>query len=220
MLSKVLRTPATSVVLFALAAVLLLGGGIGAAQSAPRVESNDWGGQVELVDINTSIIENGTEADGVLLADLLERSGDETFKVGKKYDEELAVRNSGDIDEFVRVTVRAYWTDGDGKEVQLDPSLVSLEFDESNGWSIDAAASGTAERTVLYYDKAIAPGDDTSAFLKSFTIDGKVAKAAKKVKGGYVYVYDGLQFQIEAKADAVQTHNGDEAMTSAWGRTN
>ena len=107
MLSKVLRTPATSVVLFALAAVLLLGGGIGAAQSAPRVESNDWGGQVELVDINTSIIENGTEADGVLLADLLERSGDETFKVGKKYDEELAVRNSGDIDEFVRVTVRA-----------------------------------------------------------------------------------------------------------------
>ena len=29
----------------------------------------------------------------------------------KKYNEELAVKNSGSIDEYVRVTVRHYWVD-------------------------------------------------------------------------------------------------------------
>ena len=31
------------------------------------------------------------------------------------------------------------------------------------------------------------------------------------------YEYDGLRFVIEAEVDAVQTHNGADAMRSAWG---
>ena len=32
-----------------------------------------------------------------------------------------------------------------------------------------------------------------------------------------IYDYDGLHFVIEVEADAVQTHNAQSAMTSAWG---
>jgi hypothetical protein len=32
--------------------------------------------------------------------------------------------------------------------------------------------------------------------------------------------YKGVKFNVKATADAVQTHNGTEAMISAWGRTN
>lgn len=31
------------------------------------------------------------------------------------------------------------------------------------------------------------------------------------------YAYDGYNFQLEAEADAVQTHNAQDAIKSAWG---
>ena len=44
----------------------------------------------------------------------------------------------------------------------------------------------------------------------------------KEDENGYqtietVYEYDGYRFYIEAEADAVQTHNAQEAIKSAWG---
>ena len=33
----------------------------------------------------------------------------------------------------------------------------------------------------------------------------------------YKYDYDGYSFQIAAEVDAVQTHNGKDAVKSAWG---
>ena len=32
------------------------------------------------------------------------------------------------------------------------------------------------------------------------------------------YDYDGVQFKIEAKVDAVQEHNAEDAILSAWGK--
>jgi hypothetical protein len=51
-------------------------------------------------------------------------------------------------------------------------------------------------------------------------IDGKVlSKATKLADGSFELDYEGLEFRIKVVADAVQTHNGEEAMTSAWGHT-
>jgi hypothetical protein len=33
-----------------------------------------------------------------------------------------------------------------------------------------------------------------------------------------VYDYDGYRFNVEAKVDAVQEHNAEDAIWSAWGR--
>ena len=51
------------------------------------------------------------------------------------------------------------------------------------------------------------------------TISPKVITAISNANGTANYQYDGVTFQIKATVDAVQTHNGREAMTSAWGRT-
>ena len=32
------------------------------------------------------------------------------------------------------------------------------------------------------------------------------------------YTYDGISFAIDIEADAVQTHNAEDAIRSAWGR--
>ena len=54
-------------------------------------------------------------------------------------------------------------------------------------------------------------------FMDSVTIDGKVARAISADK---TLDYDGVTFHIQVVADGVQDHNGDAAMTSAWGHTN
>ena len=222
-MKKFLRSPKATVVLFALAALLIGFGGINAIQAAPRIESLDFLAQVQLSNVNVAVVENGAivEGDGALLKDLAKGSD---FQVGKTYDEKLSVRNTkhpsstneGEgIDEYVRVSVYRYWTDGDGKAIDLDPSLIKLHFLTDNGWTIDEEAS-TPERTVLYYKDVVPVDGETTLFADTVTIDGAVATA---ISNG-AYQYDNVNFHIKVTADAVQTHNGTEAMISAWGRTN
>ncbi len=225
-MKKFLSTPIATVVLFALAAVLIAFGGINAIQAAPRIESADYRAQVQLSNINVALTENGNvkSNNDKLLADLLERAGDKQLVLGKEYDEVLSVRNTrrpdsvneGEgIEEYVRVTVYRYWEDGNGKAVNLNPDYIHLHFLTDNGWTIDKEAS-TPERTVLYYKDIVPVDGDTQPFADKISIDKAVSK---EISGGY-YDYDNVTFHIKATVDAVQTHNGTEAMTSAWGRTN
>jgi hypothetical protein len=110
-------------------------------------------------------------------------NGDKEFKPGKAYTEELSVANTGNIEEYVRVTVYKYWTDPNGKKVFLDekdesgkplveekdkkgiatqglsPALIKLNLINSDVWLLDEKAS-TEERLVVYYSKVLAPGED------------------------------------------------------------
>ena len=200
MSKKTERFPLIAIGLFALAAFLIGFGGINAVRAAPRIESADYRAQVQLTSIHVALVENGNvvQGDGELLTDLCERSGDTELKVGKTYDEVLS-----------------YWTDSRGKAVNLDPSLIKLNFVTGKDWIKDEAAS-TPERTVLYYQGILEEGDETSPFVKGITIDSTAATA---MSGGN-YLYKGVKCNIKAVADAVQTHNGEQAMKSAWGRTN
>lgn len=64
-----------------------------------------------------------------------------------------------------------------------------------------------------------------TALSNTLTIDKSIAtKVTQDVKeeDGYktittTYAYDGYNFQLEAEADAVQTHNAQDAIKSAWG---
>ena len=224
-MNKILRSPKATVVLFALAAVLLAFGSINAIQAAPRIESADYRAQVELSNINVAVTENGNivEGDGALLTDFSAEDA-EPFKIGKTYDEVLAVRNTqhpsstnegNGIDEYVRVSVYRYWTDENVKAVDLNPAFIKLNFLTNDGWTIDKDAS-TPERTVLYYKDIVPVDGDTNPFADKLTIDSAVATAMDHGE----YDYDNVSFHIKVTADAVQTHNGIEAMISAWGRTN
>ena len=212
----ILRSPAFTIALFVLAAVLLVGGTVGAVQAAPSTQSNDYGAQVQLSSVHTAVVENGSPAGDKLLGGLVKDG--ESFVIGKEYDETLAVQNTGSTPEYVRATVLRYWTDENGKAVDLDPSLIKLSVVDGSGWSIDNEAS-TPERTVLYYSGLLQPGDTTSPFVEKLSIDTKVMYEVTRVAELAEYDYEGVQFHVEVTADAVQDHNGNAAMTSAWGRT-
>ena len=103
-------------------------------------------------------------------------------------------------------------------------AVIDLNLKEGSGWVIDKNAS-TKERTILYYTGILPAGKSTPALSDTLTIDGSIATKVKQdvtEKDGYktittTYAYDGYNFQLEAEADAVQTHNAQDAIKSAWG---
>jgi hypothetical protein len=135
------------------------------------------------------------------------------------------VRNSGNINEYVRVSVYKYWLDPDGnKTAELNSDWIKLGFVTDNGWSIDADST-TEERTVLYFANYIEPGKDTTPFMDSITINEAATKRITKTevvednvtKISWTYDYNGYSFCIEVYVDGVQDHNVAAAKTSAWG---
>ena len=241
-IKRLLAAPATTVVMFILAVVLLVTGTIGGARAALTRESEYFSGGVALDDIGVTLLENGkevsyrnyiqnssgqwSEASGRLLEDLTE---DGKIKPGIAYPEELAVQNSGTIDEYVRVTVYKYWMDGNEaqsqKEKTLAPDKIDLNFLTDNGWWLDETSS-TPERTVLYYTRILPAGGITPPLTDTLTIDGSIVDLAEQETmqdGAYTritttYMYNGKRFRVEAEVNAVQTHNAEDAILSAWGR--
>lgn len=226
----------TTAVLLSASAVLLIGSAVGSTRAALTYYSDNYSAQMTVSNIGVSLLENGetvsrrdydsngewNETSGALLADLQE----ETIVPGKEYDEALAVSNSGSIDSYVRVILNKSWTDSEGStDPNLSPELIDLNLLTDNGWIIDEDAS-TAERTILYYTNILPAGETTPALSDTVRIDPAVAdKVTEEVttdENGYktitfTYAYDGYTFELEAEVNAVQTHNAQDAIKSAWG---
>lgn len=164
-IKEFIKSPKATVVSFALAMVLLLLSSIGGARAALTYYSDNYTSRVQMDNIGVTLVENGKDVSnrdyksasdgtwdentGALLAGMLAKG--ETVKLGKRYPEELRVKNSGTINQYVRVNVYRYWLDKDGeKQRGLSPSLIDLNFvNIGSDWLVDEESS-TAERTVLY----------------------------------------------------------------------
>ncbi len=251
-IKQFLTSPAATVAAFVLAVALLLFSSIGGARAALAYYSDTYSSRVQMYDIGVTLEENGKsvswrnydansadgswdESTGTLLTQMLPKG--EQLQIGRKYKEELRVKNTGTINQYVRVSIYKYWTNAPDKEnqnetenpakrIDLSPNLIQLHLANTGSeWLVDESAS-TTERTVLYYSKLLKSGDTTPIFADSFSIDGMVAtkvSQTSETKDGYTtittsYDYDGAQFCIEAKVDAVQEHNVRDAVWSAWGR--
>lgn len=233
-----LSKPVVTAVLFALAVFLLAGGTIGGTRAALNIQSEFYNSEVELLDIGVALVEKNNEGKFVEVAGKnslmgensklgAEIKADKKFKPGKTYPEELAVRNTGKINEYVRVAVYKYWLDeNNNKFSELNSEWIELKFTDNKGWTIDSTeGSSTEERTILYYADMIAPGKDTEPFLESVTINdiilSKVTQETYKQGDVTViettFMYNGCKFCIEVHVDSVQDHNVDEAKISAWG---
>ena len=222
---------------FAAAGALILTAAIGGTQAALTYFSEDYSAHVEMYDIGVSLVENDeivafrnyvTGSDGEwalgtspLLEDLLPGEND-YIVIGQPYDEALSVYNSGTINEYVRVKVYKYWTDANDKKVtELSPNLIDLNYvTGDNGWEI---VSETDENTVLYYNALLPSGEATPEFTDKVTVyidDSLTADVIEERDGNiirYTYKYDKYKFHIECEVDAVQEHNAEDAMLSAWG---
>ena len=238
---ELLKSPAVNITIFVLVVVLLLFSSVGGARAALTYVSEYYSTRVQMYDIGVTLEENGKavskrdynsksngswdEETGELLTNMLGK--DEDLKIGKTYQEELTVKNSGTIDQYVRVSIYRYWLDKDGNKMQeLSPELIDLNLVNSSDWVVDKDAS-TSERTVLYYTKLLKAGKSSSPLSDTLAIDNmiatKVSQTTETNANGLktittTYDYDGVTFNLEAKVDAVQDHNAEDAIWSAWGR--
>ncbi len=238
---KLITSPAGTLGAFALAAGLLASSSIGGARAALTYYSETYTSRVQMYDIGVTLLENGQEVSwrnydskrdngswqeekGALLEDMVPEG--DSLRIGVWYPEELKVQNSGTINQYVRVSLYKYWLNGEGqKEQTLTPDLIDLELKTDNGWMIDEESS-TEERTILYYSRVLQSGETSPAFSGRLRIDESVAKkvtqtteeTANGMKIITSYDYDGVKFCVEATVDAVQEHNAQDAIWSAWGR--
>ena len=215
-----IRSKAGTAALFAASAALVLAGTVGGARAAtPPYTANDYLAEIGIAEVaNPTVNENGAAAGDALLDEMLS----EGMKPGKTYEEKLSVTNDGSADVYARVTLRKWWTGENGAETTLDPSLIELTFANEGDWQVDAASS-TDERTVLYYAHLLPAGGTTSDFLSAVRISDKLPVLVTQTQEGNVitttYDYEGVTLNLEAEVDVVQTHNAEDAILSAWGRT-
>ena len=257
--NRFVKSPKTTVVAFGMAVALLLFSSIGGTRAALTYFSETYASRVQMSNIGVTLQEKGqhdedfkavskrdyndasngtwSENTGALLEGMLAKGED--LKLGKKYKEELRVQNTGDINQYVRVSIYKYWVDGKVEKGQepvefpnLDPSLIELNLVNIAGqeggsgrWLLDEEAS-TKERTVLYYSEVLEAEEPTDPFTDTVKINDNIASKVTQTvtkKDGYTtikttYDYDGVGFCVEAKVDAVQDHNAEDAIWSAWGR--
>ena len=231
--------------LLAIAAVLLLGSAVGSTQAALIYYTEDaYVADVKVSNIGVSLYENAeqvnyrdyikdgewnTPASGEAVP-LLTSLKEVKIVPGVPYSEDLQVVNSGAIDSYVRVIITKYWADKDGNKVRywnnteeetlrLDPAYIQLIAPEGANWT--KAADPTEEREIYYYNQVLPVGDKTDRVVSYVKIDPAVSKEViQTVEGNkyaYEYKYDGYRFVIEAEVQAIQTHNAEDAIKSAWG---
>lgn len=204
------------------AALLLVFSAANSSRAALTYYSENYSAELQMFDIGVTLLENGNEVSwrnyaqkddiwqeggGELLSHMLEGENGGKIQPGKAYEEKLSVRNSGSIEEYVRVSLYRYWEDKDGNRVtDVSPGLIELGL-TGDGWVEDTSA-GTEERTVLYYTGILSPGQETPALSETLRIEEEAVMAEG---------YNGLRFVLEAEVNAVQTHNAEDAIKSAWG---
>lgn len=225
--------------LLALAVILLLGSAVGSTRAALTYQSQNYEAEIVVSQIGVTLVENGegvsrrdynqTEWEeetnvkespkkGALLQNMIPEG--EKLVLNKDYKEELAVTNSGTIDEYVRVRIYRSWKDKDGnKETSLSPELIHLNLVNTDKWI--EKKSNSEECIELYYKGILPSGSTTELFADKIRIDGSIAEAVEVTENKgvitMVYKYDGVEFFVDVDVDAVQTHNAQDAIMSSWG---
>ncbi|MBQ7147179.1 MAG: hypothetical protein IJR96_00360 [Pseudobutyrivibrio sp.] len=141
----------------------------------------------------------------------------------KSYPEVIQVKNTGTVDEYVRVVVYKSWLDSDGtKDSNLDTSLIHLNTVEGDDW-LSPEDSDSKESTVYYLTKPLKSGE-TAQLLQDITFDKDVlkcepimTKTSEGLKAEIAYDYDGKILEVEVRVDAVQTHSAEDSIFAAWG---
>lgn len=220
------------IIVFAAGIVLLAASSIGATRATFTYQSD-----AQQVDFSTSTLTVALqeERDGkfvdvaedgqLVFSSLQNDDGKYDFNIGQDYPENVQVVNNspGGYDEYVRVVVRKSWVKDGVKDTELNPDAIVLDY--AAGWIID---DETEEGVVLYYPTPLkAINQDASAkvpVINNIRIDNMIWQYVKTVdkkgeKGTIIneYKYNDEAFLVELRVDAVQAHNGQDAILGAWG---
>ena len=235
--------------LAAVTLVLLFGGVAGTRAAAPAIQSQNYDAQFDLDHLQVHLLENGKDVcdgkntlenkvSGTLLQYLGCTRGEDSIKPGeiepgRVYREEIAAENGRDIDQYLRLSIRKYWKDADGKkDPTMDPKLIELTYNgkgyNTGAWQINDDETTTEQKT-YYYSKLLTGKEKTEPVVNQLKVSGDIMDPKKYVKETtsddgktitYEYKYDGYIVCIEADVQALQTHNVNDAIKSLWGVQN
>ena len=131
---------------------------------------------------------------------------------GEVVDKTMRVHNPEEVTEYVRVSIRKYWTqtsdegmeklpDKDAAAIALSP--INTEETERERWIV---AKETDEHIILYYTKPLAEGESTKNFMDQVSV-------SEKLKNEYINLGITLEFETEG----VQIFAAEDAFLSEWG---
>lgn len=172
--------------------------------------------------IGVTIIENGVSVQENLFKSL--KLINEPFKIGKMYDEEIAIKNTGTEDIYIRAIINKSWSNSKGnKDESLNPELIELGF-SNNDWIINES-SRTSERIDLYYTNILKVNETSTNFIN--TIKGKlditnsvIINETKREDNTAIITtknkYGDCKINLEIGVDGIQTHNAKEAIKLEW----
>ena len=223
-----------------------LTGAVGATQAALTYESEDYQARIAQTHLGVALMEQSGESkdaivvnvggeaerlgfkdskDGKLLqqksgeredASLLVLAGDKQMIPNKPYTEKIFAKNASNMDEYVRLTIRKFWTNADGEKLyNISPALIELGIAEKSGWKLSEGES-TDEMLVFYFTGALAAGKMTPAVIDSIKLSPAVTEMSEYLKSMNAGSTD-LQICLAAEVDAVQTNHVADAVKSAWG---
>lgn len=221
-----------------------LTGAVGATQAslnysedyAARIEQSDLGvalfeksgsGEVVAVNIGDEGKHTGTDsvAQGLEATLLAQKSGDELLILdgdkqmipGKKYTEEISAKNVADLPQYLRITVKKYWTVDGKKAPELNPALIKLGMNSAY-WKCIEDPNG--ETVTFYYLAPVNAGQLTANAVEQIWLDPAIVDHTNDLKD---YLADKdladkeLKLNLEAQVEAVQTNHVVDAAKSAWG---
>ena len=240
MKDKIKNASRRTLALFAAALLALGAGSIMSARAVLNIVSDTFDTNLKMANVMEVTILEGKDNDVVdagasaaILKALKDADGNAVNVIpGQVYDETLAVKNNSGRPMYVRMIVRKYWLDKNGKEdAGLDPSLIKLTYKGSdfNGddWiKNDNEDTPSGESSTYYYKTMLTDEDDTTApLIDGVSVDSSILKkytTSSSTNNGknvitYKYQYDGCSICLEVEAQAVQTHNAEDAIKSIWG---
>ena len=152
----------------------------------------------------TQVIEEFTSPDNWL-------PGSETPKT-------VVVKNTGEVDEAVRVNYTEKWVSKNGTVLSgikningVDVKAAIINFDNTNDWN--------KVGDYYYYNKKLASGDATTSFIKSVTFNPLITDDTLCTTEGNVTTctstgngYDGAKYTLTINVDTVQFN----AYKSVW----
>ncbi len=229
-MKKFFRSPVVTGLTFLLAVVMLFAGTVGVAQAALSIFSGNYLSNIYMQNIGVDLLQ-ATKSDGSdaqpatdVVKTMLNGA---QVQPGTSYPFVLSVKNTGAINQYVRVSVYKYWSDSTGKRTDLNPRLIQITPANTSKWV--QHDDSTDERLVFYHQGILASGATSVPLTASLQVDKSLVNYVEKtvtetttdgVKTTtitYTYAFDGLDLTVDVVVDAVQEHNIAKAALSAWG---
>lgn len=140
------------------------------------------------------------ESGDIKIVEEFDEDGAKEVLPGTTVRKEVSVKNVGDYDEFIRVSLNPKFNQD--SENKLDTKLIELNLTKDSNWI-------KGEDGWYYYIGKVAPEETTKKVLDSVTLSKNAENEYKNVSFEVVVIAEGIQAKNGAAADTWQSAGAD-----------